>query len=76
MKNLLNNQEYTELQLIKDLCYADKYNIVMSNLKVAISLHDEEHIESYRSILEDEIVRKKQSVKKSYLNFRQKLDYY
>ncbi len=70
MKNILHNQEYTELQLIKDLCYADKYNIVISNLKLAISLNDEEHIESYRSILKDEIVKKKEEFKKILPKFQ------
>ncbi|WP_417904800.1 hypothetical protein [Candidatus Tisiphia endosymbiont of Micropterix aruncella] len=70
MKNVLNNQEYTELQLIKDLCYADKYNIVISNLILAISLNDEEHIESYRSILKDEIVGKKEEFNKILPEFQ------
>ncbi|WP_342267668.1 hypothetical protein [Candidatus Tisiphia endosymbiont of Empis tessellata] len=64
IKDVLNNQEYTDLQLIKDFCYTDKHNIVIINLKLAISLNDEEHIESYRSILKHEVIAKKEEFNK------------
>ncbi|WP_341761352.1 hypothetical protein [Candidatus Tisiphia endosymbiont of Thecophora atra] len=64
MKDVLNNEEYTDLQLIKDFCYTDKYSIVIINLKLAILLNDEEHIKSYRSILKHQIVAQKEEFNK------------
>ncbi|BFD46482.1 MAG: hypothetical protein DMENIID0002_11280 [Rickettsia endosymbiont of Sergentomyia squamirostris] len=64
IKDVSNNQKYTDLQLIKYFCYRDKHNIVIANLKLAISLNDEEHIESYRSILKHEVIAKKEEFNK------------